>query len=71
VSVLQEADSAFFLLVRKPEPSHELGIMLSVDSGAGQRGALPEVFGAAALQDVARVVEMHDRFQALEVAVCS
>ena len=69
---LHEAYQRIFLFVRKPEPPHELGVHI-VD-GLWHRPArrtLAGVIGGAAPQDVARVVEVHDRLEALEVTIVS
>ena len=68
---LHEAHQRVFFLVRKPEPSHELGVHVIGGLWPGPaRGALAGVICAAAPQDVARVVEVDDRLKALEVTLC-
>src|SRR4051794_17924524 len=69
---LHETYQRIFLLVRKPEPTHEFGV--HIVGGLWHRparGALAGIIGAAAPQDVARVVEAHDRLEALEVTIVS
>ena len=67
---LHEADQCIFLLVGQAEPPHALCIDVV---GRFRRGpaadALPRIIGAAARQKIARVVEVHDRLEALEVTV--
>jgi hypothetical protein len=69
---LHEAHQCVFFLVRKPESSDELGVHVVGGLGRGPaRGALAGVIGAAAPQDVARVVEVHDRLKALKITIVS
>src|SRR4029077_19439717 len=69
---LHEAHQRVFFLVRKPESSNELGVHVVGGLGRGPaRGALAGVIGAAAPQDVARVVEVHDRLKALKITIVS
>ena len=69
---LHEAHQRAFFLVRKPKSSDELGVHVVGGLGRGPaRGALAGVIGAAAPQDVARVVEVRDRLKALKITIVS
>jgi hypothetical protein len=67
---LHKAHQRIFLLVGEAEPSNELGVHIVGRFRCGPaRGALAEVIGSAARQDVPRVIEMRNRLQTPEIAV--
>jgi hypothetical protein len=69
---LHKADQRIFLLVGQAEPPHALCVHVV---GRLRRrpacDALARIIGPAARQDIACVVEMHDRLEALEVTIVS